>query len=264
MRLKEIDFSSLEIKEIGAWPLILRVAVLVAAAIVTVILMFFLIFMSELEALSTAEQNLETKKKEFQDQYTMAVNVDAYQAQMKQIEEEYDAYIKQLPASSNIPELIDSLTKIGERNNLFINSIKLGDPKLIADFYMELPLTISVVGGYHNIGLFVNETAKLSRIVTLHDFTLKRVSDVSNDGMLQMDMQALTYWLASKAEIESQQVDAPTGKKGKGAKGAPKGAAADANAPANLAPPGMPDQPPVPGDSNGPVPMQPPMPGPEN
>lgn len=247
MRLKEIDFSSLEIREIGAWPLILRVGVLIGAAIATLLLVYFLIFMPELTSLEDSVKKLDDKRKEFKDQYTLAVNFDAYQAQMNEMQNAYQEYIKQLPSSSNIPELIDSITKIGERNGLKINSIKLGDPKLISGFYMSMPLTLSVVGGFHNIGLFINETAKLARIVTLHDFTLKESSDAANVGQLQMDMQAQTYWLASQAEIDTQKTDVVPGKKGRGktpAKGAapagPSGADAGPTPPSRAGPPGPP------------------------
>lgn len=219
MKLPEIDFSSLEFREIGSWPLILRIASIIGACIVLIIAIYFLIFDSEIESLKKSIADLEKKRSEFKEQYTMAVNLDAYKDQMKEMQSAYQEYVKQLPSSSNIPELIDSLTKIGESNGLKINSIKLGDSKLIDNFYMSLPLTLSINGGYHNIGIFISETAKLARIVTLNDFNIKVASGQSGD--LQMDMQAETYWLANTAEIDAQKpatTDKSSTKKGSAAK----------------------------------------------
>lgn len=214
MQLPEIDFSSLEFREVGSWPLLLRIAIVIGVCITTLTIVYFLIFSDELDRLDKAKQQLKTKSTEFKEQYTLAVNIDGYKAQIADMQSAYQEYIRQLPSSSNIPELIDSLTKIGEHNGLKINSIKIGDPKLISGFYMSLPLTLSIMGGYHNIGLFVNETSKLARIVTLHDFSIKQ-NTANKAGILQIDLQAETYWLASSSEIAASQAEDATSKKGR-------------------------------------------------
>jgi type IV pilus assembly protein PilO len=47
-----------------------------------------------------------------------------------------------------------------------------------------------VSGGYHDFGTFVSSVASLSRIVTLHDFT---INGGNNTGDLRMSITAKTY-----------------------------------------------------------------------
>lgn len=291
MHLPEIDFSSLEIKEIGTWPFVLRVAVIAAAVIVAMVATYFLVFDSELITLSDTQKKLEDKKKEFKDQYTQAINLDAFKAQMEQMQSAYREYVNELPSASNIPELIDTLTKIGERSGLVFSSIKIGEPKLVAGFYMMLPLTINVTGTYHNFGIFVSEVAKMSRIVTVSDFAIKPTGGSGSGagsgaskgagqganatstrsvvpGLLSMTVETQTYWLASVSEIQQQTKTPDTKKQGRpGAAGKPGAAApappAEPGAPTSgVAPvPGAPDAAAAPGAPSAPAtPIPPPNP----
>lgn len=222
LKLPQIDFSTLDFREIGSWPLILRGAVIGAAVIVAMILTYYLVFSKELDDLSAAQQQVADKYKEYKDQYNEAVNLDAYKKQLSDMQNAYQDYIKELPSESNIPELIDTLTKAGERNGLKFNFIKIGDPKLISGFYMSLPISLNVSGGYHNFGLFISEIGKQARIVTVGDFTIKAAESKNDPGSLTMDIESQTYWLASLAEIEKQNAGAPATKNApSGAAGAP-------------------------------------------
>jgi len=79
----------------------------------------------------------------------------------------------------------------------------------MADFYAELPINIRITGGYHDIGAFASDVAKLSRIVLLNDVALTP----GKDGGLAMDAVAKTYRYLDEDEISKQR---------KTAKGAPK------------------------------------------
>ena len=230
MKLPEIDFSSLELKEVGTWPLILRVAVIISASILVFVLVYFLLLTGALEGLVAVEKKLENKKKDFKDQYTQAINLDAFKSQMTEMQAAYQDYINELPSASNIPELIDTMTKLGERSGLKFNSIKPGAEEMVDGFYMTLPLTLNVSGSYHNFGLFVSEVGKMSRIVTIGNFTLKTTGGVDKNnsvpGLLSMNLEAKTYWLASVSEIQ-QKKNSQIVKPAKGQKAAPAKPAAN-------------------------------------
>ena len=67
-----------------------------------------------------------------------------------------------------------------------------------AGFYAELPVEMSVEGGYHELGAFVSRVAGLPRIVTLHDFDLEPPAP---DRGIRMHVLAKTYrYLGGKEE----------------------------------------------------------------
>jgi type IV pilus assembly protein PilO len=76
----------------------------------------------------------------------------------------------------------------------------------VRDYYAELPITIRVVGRYHDVGAFTADIANLSRIVTLHDLTL---GGGGRDGILALDATARTYRYLDQAEVAAQKKPAP-------------------------------------------------------
>ncbi|MGH1372465.1 MAG: type 4a pilus biogenesis protein PilO, partial [Cellvibrionaceae bacterium] len=65
------------------------------------------------------------------------------------------------------------------------------------EFYIELPISINVSGPYHDFGAFVSGVAGMPRIVTLHDYSIKRQA---TGGLLDMTILAKTYRYKSQEE----------------------------------------------------------------
>jgi type IV pilus assembly protein PilO len=113
------------------------------------------------------------------------------------MEESFEAILRQLPSDTEIPGLIEDITLVGLKNGLSFSSIDL-QPEELHEFYIEKPIRIVVTGGYHELGAFVSDVADLSRIVTLHDFTISpegranKPGDVPG-GLLRMTILAKTY-----------------------------------------------------------------------
>ena len=70
-----------------------------------------------------------------------------------------------------IRDRIEDITLVGLKNGLSFSNIEL-QPETRHEFYIEKPIQIVVSGTYHGLGSFVSDVADLSRIVTLHDFTI--------------------------------------------------------------------------------------------
>ena len=106
---------------------------------------------------------------------------------MKDVEIKFAELKKQLPTEKEVPGLLDDITNLGSDSGLDIGSIKLASESK-KDFYIELPINISVAGSYHQLGQFVSGVAGLSRIVTLHDYSIKPEA-----GGVSMRISAKTY-----------------------------------------------------------------------
>lgn len=204
MQLPEIDFSSLELREIGDWPWPLRVIIILFACVLAIVGVYFFVLSSEFAVLETQKVQLESKRKDFKDKYTMAVNLDAYKQQLVEMQNTYKELLKELPATSDIPDLIDNISKIGDSNGIKFSSIKIGDAQASSGFYMELPISFALTGTYHNFGKFINDISRLPRIVTLGDFSIRPMDIADKEtvipGNLMMNLDAKTYWLESASE----------------------------------------------------------------
>jgi type IV pilus assembly protein PilO len=70
----------------------------------------------------------------------------------------------------------------------------------VKEYYAELPITLRVVGRYHDIGSFASDIAHLSRIVTLNNLTVTP----KTDGALTLDATAKTFRYLDTDEVSAQ------------------------------------------------------------
>jgi len=129
-------------------------------------------------------------KDEFEDKAFKAANLDAYRQQMVEMKESFGALVSQLPSDTEVPGLLEDITNKGLLNGLDIKSINLQKEKS-REFYVELPISISASGSYHDLGAFISGMAGLPRIVTLHDFQIN-MND-NNATKLNMNIISKTY-----------------------------------------------------------------------
>ena len=142
----------------------------------------------QLEGKQAEETSL---KEQFLSKAFQAANLDAYKEQMQEMEVSFGALLKQLPSDTEVPGLLEDITRTGLGSGLEFEEIKLL-PEVTQQFYMELPIQIKVTGGYHDLATFVSGVASLPRIVTLHDFDLIPAV-AGSSSKLRMNILAKTY-----------------------------------------------------------------------
>lgn len=189
--LRKIDLNDLDLNNIGSWP----TAVKVIAGILTFVLVLVLGYNFHLKDLQLNLERLQgdegTLKQQFSTKAFQAANLEAYREQMKEAEVSFGALLKQLPSDTEVPGLLEDITRIGLDSGLEFEEIKLL-PEVTQPFYIELPIQIKVVGGYHDLATFVSGVASQPRIVTLHDFELVPAEQGST-SKLRMSVLAKTY-----------------------------------------------------------------------
>lgn len=188
-QLKNFNFSDLDWERIGVWPVPARIFVCLLACAVIIAGAYFLVVKDKNMELASAERKEVDLKASFEKKAYEAANLDKYRQQMAEMEESFEALKKQLPKDTEVPGLLEDIDEKGIDSRLAIESITL-KPEIASEFYVELPIEIKVAGGYHEFGAFVSGVAGMPRIVTLHDFDIKRDEKAGN---LLMTIQAKTY-----------------------------------------------------------------------
>jgi len=196
--LQNFDVDQLnDLNNVGSWPMAVKVIMCVLAFAGALALGYFLHVTNLQKKLQAVQVTQGELRQDYEKKYFQAVHLEEYQAQQKEMQESFDTILRQLPSDTEIPGLIEDITLVGLKNGLTFSSIELQDEQL-HEFYIEKPIKIVVTGGYHDLGSFVSDVADLSRIVTLHDFTIqpdrKRAqSGDARGGMLRMSILAKIY-----------------------------------------------------------------------
>jgi type IV pilus assembly protein PilO len=189
--LRKVDLSELDLNNLGSWPAAVKI-IACMLLLVAALALGYNFYLKDLQVqLEGQRAEEEVLKQQFTNKAFQAANLDAYKAQMKEMEESFGALLRQLPGDTEVPGLLEDITRTGLGSGLEFEEIKL-QPEVAQQFYIELPIQISVVGGYHDLATFVSGVASLPRIVTLHDFDIK-MAEADSVSRLRMNILAKTY-----------------------------------------------------------------------
>ncbi len=207
------DFKSLDPKDIGAWPMLPRVAVLFGLFVALLVGGWWFDWNAQLEELETKHQQEAKYKDEYLDKKKQAVNLDEYRKQLADIDKSFGALLKQLPNKAEMEALLIDINQAGLGRGLQFELFKPGK-ETTRDFYAELPIALKITGTYHDLGAFSADIAKLSRIVSLTNIAV--VPD--KGGLLKMDATAMTYRYLDEEELAAQRRAKTAQNKAKGAR----------------------------------------------
>lgn len=212
MNLNLEDLKTLNLKDIGGWPVLPKMAVLLLLLVAVVFAAYWFDWQEQFEQLDTAVQEEEKLRATFLAKKQQAVNLDTYRQQLKEIDQSFGALLKQLPNKSEMDALLVDINQAGLGRGLEFELFKPAPSETMTEFYASLPVTIKVTGGYHDLGHFASDISQLPRIVTLNDIKI----EASKDGRLTMDGVVKTFRYLDEAEVSAQKKPAAGGKKGAG------------------------------------------------
>lgn len=205
------QFRELNPKEPGQWPLLPKIVAWLAAMVAVVILGWLLVLSEEDDNLTAERAKEPNLRNEYRIKLTQAINLDELKKQKELVQEYVTQLEKQLPGKAEMDALLSDINQAGAGRGLQFELFKPGQI-VVKDYYAELPISIKVSGGYHDIGSFAGDVANLSRIVTLHNLVVAPAGKDSN-GPLTMEATARTYRYLDAAEVAEVKRNAAAARK---------------------------------------------------
>ncbi|MCC5864118.1 MAG: type 4a pilus biogenesis protein PilO [Wenzhouxiangella sp.] len=193
--LKDLDFNNLGSASAGAK------AVIIGFVVILILAGGYFLMIKDKRASLEQSENVEVRlKAEFRQKQQKAANLERYEAQLEEMEDMLASMLQQLPSRTEMPALLIDISRTaqgsGIRNELF-------EPRseVLRDFYAEQPISVRLVGTYHEFGTFVSSVASLSRVVilTMRDISLQPIEG----GNLRMEGTVTTYRYLDPAEMDA-------------------------------------------------------------
>jgi len=194
------DIRDLDPNDPGRWPTPFRLGAMGLIFLVAVILMaYFLAWKPNKPDLDAARAEETQLMNTLEGKARKAANLDAYTAQLKEMEQSFGAMLRKLPNKTEVPNLLTDISQQGAGAGLD-QKLFQPSPQITKDFYAELPIKMRLTGGFHAIGAFVSGIAALPRIVTLHDVSITPAGKDKGVDQLQLDVTAKTYRYLDESE----------------------------------------------------------------
>jgi type IV pilus assembly protein PilO len=182
------DLKNVDINNLSSWPVPLKIA---GIGIICLLLLgggWYFIIQGELDQYEVAKKQEGDLREKFSGLKAQAINLPAYRQQMEEIHQTFGSLLRQLPNSTEVPELLVDITQAGLGRGLEFVLFK-PERESTKQFYAELPISIQVTGSYHELALFISDVAALPRIVTFGNINISPASG----NRLNMSAQAFTY-----------------------------------------------------------------------
>ena len=194
------EFKRTNWKDPGTWQAAPKLVVLIAILVAVPVAGYFADTASQRDEL----EDLQGKEKKLKDEYLgkkkQAINLDLHRQQLREIDTQFGALLRQLPNRSQMDALLVDINQAGLGRGLQFELFKPAPGEITREFYAERPISVKVTGNYHDMGAFASDVGQLPRIVTLNDVIIM----AGKDNQLSMDVTARTFRYLDEDEIAAQ------------------------------------------------------------
>lgn len=209
--MKNFDLNNLDFNNAGAWPTPVKTFFCVILAGLILFFGWYLFVSDQQTQLESLERTERSLKTDFETEQAKAVNLEPLKEQLAEMEAMLQQMLRQLPSRTEMPDLIVDISQTalaaGIQNELF-----QPQPEIRKEFYAEKPISLRMVGSYHQFGNFVSGVASLPRVVimTMHDISLKprEAKDGQPAGGLVLEGTVKTYRYLDEEETAEAEAEA--------------------------------------------------------
>jgi type IV pilus assembly protein PilO len=195
------ELKRLNPRDIGIWPLPAKVGAVILLFLLLIGIAVYFGWSPQYDELDAKEKQEVVLRQEYTLKKGQAINLDLYVQQLKEVEQQFGALLRQLPSKSEMDALLSDINQAGLGRGLQFELFKPSAERL-QDFYAELPVEVRVTGSYHDIGAFTSDVSQLSRIVTLNDIAITNKDP--KDTVLTMEAVAKTFRYLDDEEVSKQ------------------------------------------------------------
>lgn len=200
--LRNADFS-----DIGSAPGSVRYFLLAVLLILILVAGYFLFIDDMNVELEQVRQQELALMADFEFKQQKSANLEAYEKQLTDMQELLQTMFRQLPGKTEMDKLLVDVSQTALAAGI---DVQLFEPQAeaVQDFYAERPISIRMLGDYHEFGEFVSGVAALPRVVilTMHDISLRRASAGQSrygdsEGRLILEGRVKTYRYVDEEEV---------------------------------------------------------------
>lgn len=170
---------------------------------------FYFSYLPKMKQIDSLRNQKGTLERTLAETSKKAALLSEFRGKKEKAEEDFLIAKKVLPEKKEIPSLLTSISQSGQNAGLEFLLFQ-PKPEIVKDFYAEIPVSIKVAGGYHNVATFFDNVSKLFRIVNIKDVHMKSGQKGSN---LDTSCTAVTYKFVEKVEQPGKAEDAKGGKR---------------------------------------------------
>jgi type IV pilus assembly protein PilO len=243
-----VSLSSLEpmIQKISDLTKLQRILICVGVVGVIIGLFVWLLYIPQIKEQSKLSQAIVEQTEKLKQTKASAAELEKYQKLMEEKKAQFSVASKQLPQTDEVPTLLKNISQAGKDAGLAFLLFKPVAESL-KNFYAVIPVQMDLYGSFHDLGVFFDRVAGMSRIVNIKSFEMKpagsgkaakggtspfgavkKARDIGKKGKSPATVQSVASELSITCTAETYKfVEAPPPSEEKEKKGKDKGKKTD-------------------------------------
>lgn len=165
---------------------------------------------NEIKSLDKEIAELETKMREND---AKIKQLDILRAKVETLRARLKDLTQELPPESEVTGLLRQIQGLVNKSGL---TLKLWKPEQRkahpSGMYEEIPITLKLIGGYHNVAMFYDSVGKLKRIVNIANVKMASPK-VGNSGLMEIDIDCTALTFAATEKKADEKAAAPAAAK---------------------------------------------------
>jgi type IV pilus assembly protein PilO len=131
-------------------------------------------------------------QRELVDARAAAADVARFRREAAELQVRLDAMKDRLPTDKEMPPLFRTLTDAAFQSGLLVSLFQPREGK-VRDYYVEIPITVTAEGGYHQLGEFFERVAGLPRVVTIAELKVTGLAKARSPLRADVTLATFTY-----------------------------------------------------------------------
>ena len=185
-------------------PVKLQALIFGLPALVFIILFVVMIFLPKNKEIKTLNAQITKLNQEIAVSQDKVKILDKLIEENKALKAKLESLKEQLPEEKEVSVLLQQISESGLQSGLEVllwrPEAKKTSPE---NLYVEIPVKVEVLTGYHNLGVFFSHISRLPRLVNISDIDLsiKTQKGKGKDGLITAAFTARTFASVSADEI---------------------------------------------------------------
>ncbi len=199
--IKESFHAKIEplIDKIGELTRIQRYLIYCGSLFVLIAVFVYTLYLPNQKKISELSDQHDKLTQQLQSTRKKALLLPGLKKKMEEATVQFQIVKKTLPEKEDIPSLLTSISQAGRDSGLDFLLFK-PNAEIYKGFYAEIPVSIKVVGNYHNLAMFFDKVAIFPRIVNIRDIKLSS----GKKSELNISCNAVTYRFVEAKETKKE------------------------------------------------------------
>lgn len=179
-----------------------RVLIFAGTVFLLIGVFVMLIYIPKKDEMATIKSNMDGLEEKIAKAKKKAEKKEELESELANAEKDLRLALRLLPTTSEIPNLLKNITKLGNDSNLEFLLFSPAKEVPKEELYVEIPVNIQVRGGYHDVAMFFDKIGKLDRIVNIANVNIIPIKP--NSSILKTTCKALTYRFKETKKAEGE------------------------------------------------------------